>query len=195
MVTNPISPTLNLANGYNKVFNINVQRYGQLIISSKNPLNMSIKTSGLQILWRIRVKLSRLPVFPVGWLEQTLMIQTKKKTLWVFIAVFYFHIPVQSSLKSSTKGENSYVSCKSCLIDHSEKKIKFCKNICLKNVEFKLLIKTIKFENVLCQINGNWSFLIRIKIKTHLICNHFIQNYAHMIVYLISWDSVQNTLI
>lgn len=156
---------------------------------------MSIKTSGLQILWRIRVKLSRLPVFPVGWLEQTLMIQTKKKTLWVFIAVFYFHILVQSSLKSSTKGENSYVSCKPCLIDHSEKKIKFCKNICLKNVELKLLIKTIKFENVLCQINGNWSFLIRIKIKTHLICNHFIQNYAHMIVYLISWDSVQNTLI
>lgn len=155
MVTNPISPTLNLANGYNKVFNINVQRYGQLIISSKIPLNMSIKTSGLQILWRIRVKLSRLPVFPVGWLEQTLMIQTKKKTLRVFIAVFYFHIPVQSSLKSSTKGENSYVSCKPCLIDHSEKKIKFCKNICLKNVELKLLIKTIKFENVLCQINGN----------------------------------------
>lgn len=134
---------------------------------------MSIKTSDLQILWRIRLKLSRLPVFPVGWLEQTLMIQTKKKTLWVFIAVFYFHIPVQSSLKSSTKGENSYVSCKPCLIDHSEKKIKFCKNICLKNVELKLLIKTIKFENVLCQINGNWSFLIRIKIKTHLICNHF----------------------
>lgn len=146
---------------------------------------MSIKTSDLQILWRIKLKLSRLPVFPVGWLEQTLMIQTKKKTLWVFIAVFYFHIPVQSSLKSSTKGENSYVSCKPCLIDHSEKKNQILQKICLKNVELKLLIKTIKFENVLCQINGNWSFLIRIKIKTHLICNHFYSK-------LCTHDSISN---
>lgn len=37
-----------------------------------------------------------------------------------------------------------------CLIDYSEKKIKFCKNICFKNVELKLFIKIIKFENVLC---------------------------------------------
>lgn len=120
MVTNPISPTLNLANGYNNVYKCT--QIWSADHQFKNSFKHVDKTSDLHILWRIRLKLSRLPVFPVGWLEQTLMIQTKKKTLWVFIAIFYFHILVQSSLKSSTKGENSYVSCKPCLIDHSEKK-------------------------------------------------------------------------
>lgn len=106
------------------------------------------------------MKLSTLPVLPVGWLEQTLMIQTKNKTLWEFIAVFYFHIPVQGSLKSLTKGENSYGLCKPCIIYHGEKKIEFCKNICLKNVELKELIKTLKFVYVFSKITGNSSILI-----------------------------------